>query len=133
MSREDASAGVEHLQNAARELIAAARIFLDAAEEIVDDPQVLAEVGSTVRSVVSEVTGHFDQRRSEWFDDSSDDSSDGHHDHADHADHSEHAGPEDGPSQEASTSRRPAKAKSEGPASNGSSADRPRVRRITVD
>jgi hypothetical protein len=30
--------GVEHLQNAALELIAAARIFLDIAEEVVRDP-----------------------------------------------------------------------------------------------
>jgi hypothetical protein len=30
--------GVEHLQNAALEMIAAARIFLDVAEEIVRDP-----------------------------------------------------------------------------------------------
>ena len=30
--------GVEHLQNAALEFIAAARIFLDVAEEIVRDP-----------------------------------------------------------------------------------------------
>lgn len=30
--------GVEHLQNAALEMIAAARIFLDLAEEIVRDP-----------------------------------------------------------------------------------------------
>jgi hypothetical protein len=33
--------GVEHLQNAALEFIAAARIFLDVAEEIVRDPAPL--------------------------------------------------------------------------------------------
>jgi hypothetical protein len=33
--------GVEHLQNAALEFIAAARIFLDVAEEIVRDPTPL--------------------------------------------------------------------------------------------
>ncbi|HRW39147.1 MAG TPA: hypothetical protein P5254_15720 [Aquihabitans sp.] len=35
-------AGVEHLQRAAREVIAASRALLDVAEELVDDPQGVA-------------------------------------------------------------------------------------------
>lgn len=38
--------GVEHLQAAARELIAAARSFLDVAEEAVSDPAALEAVTS---------------------------------------------------------------------------------------
>ena len=44
--------GVEHLQNAALELIAAARIFLDIAEDIVRDPAPL----------VARATQHADRR-----------------------------------------------------------------------
>lgn len=50
--------GVEHLQAAARELIAAARAALDVAEEVVNDPEsiaslagVLATVGDVARRV----------------------------------------------------------------------------------
>jgi hypothetical protein len=37
--RERADEALEHLQSAAHELIAAARAFLDLAEEVVDDPK----------------------------------------------------------------------------------------------
>ena len=47
---------VEHLQNAARELIAAARAFLDVAEELVDDPEaggaLLQSLGDAARRIV---------------------------------------------------------------------------------
>ncbi|HSL60042.1 MAG TPA: hypothetical protein VK866_19505 [Acidimicrobiales bacterium] len=38
------ASGVAHLQAAARELIAAARTFLDVAEDLVDDPQAVSTV-----------------------------------------------------------------------------------------
>jgi predicted ArsR family transcriptional regulator len=40
--------GVEHLQAAARELIHAARAVLDVAEDVVDDPDAVAEVAGAV-------------------------------------------------------------------------------------
>jgi hypothetical protein len=48
--------GVAHLQTAARELIAAARAFLDAAEGVVEDPSsgeaLLDTLGDVARRVV---------------------------------------------------------------------------------
>jgi hypothetical protein len=41
---EDAVEGLEHLQSAALELIAAARSFLDVAEEVVREPGVAATI-----------------------------------------------------------------------------------------
>lgn len=41
---ERARDGLEHLQAAARELIAAARAALDVAEGLIDDPEVVATV-----------------------------------------------------------------------------------------
>jgi hypothetical protein len=52
--------GVEHLQAAARELIAAARAALDVAEEVVNDPESLATLAgslATVGDVARRVTG----------------------------------------------------------------------------
>jgi hypothetical protein len=47
---------VAHLQAAAREMIAAARAFLDVAEEVVEDPEageaLLASLGDVARRVV---------------------------------------------------------------------------------
>ena len=43
-----ARAGLEHLQAAAREVIAAARSFLDAAEEVVEDPAAVQQVVQTL-------------------------------------------------------------------------------------
>ena len=43
--------GVEHLQAAARELIAAARAALDVAEEVVNDPESIATLAGTLASV----------------------------------------------------------------------------------
>jgi hypothetical protein len=51
---ERVAAGVDHLQAAAREMIAAARSFLDVIEDLVADPDkvadVLAAVGTAARS-----------------------------------------------------------------------------------
>lgn len=48
--------GVAHLQAAAREMIAAARAFLDVAEEVVEDPKageaLLESLGDVARRVV---------------------------------------------------------------------------------
>lgn len=59
-----AQEGVQHLQAAARELIAAARAALDVAEEWVDDPEAvsalvgtLATVGDAARRLAGGVTG----------------------------------------------------------------------------
>jgi hypothetical protein len=52
--------GFEHLQTAARELIAAARAALDVAEEVVNDPESLASLAgtlATVGDVARRVTG----------------------------------------------------------------------------
>jgi hypothetical protein len=45
------SAGVEHLQRAAREMIAASRAFLDVVEEMVDRPEAVQEVIDVVGSL----------------------------------------------------------------------------------
>ncbi|MBX3314969.1 MAG: hypothetical protein KF906_11680 [Actinobacteria bacterium] len=43
-----ASAGVEHLQRAAREMIAASRAFLDVVEDLVDRPEAVQDLIDTV-------------------------------------------------------------------------------------
>ncbi len=53
--RSPVASGLEHLQQAARELIAAARSVLDAAEDLLDDPATAEAVISGVRTVVSAV------------------------------------------------------------------------------
>ncbi len=56
MSNNDAGAeGVEHLQRAAREMVAAARSFLDAIEGVVEDRDALKEVSSTVVGLAATV------------------------------------------------------------------------------
>jgi hypothetical protein len=65
---EDRAAdGLAHLQAAAREAIAAARAFLDVAEELVADPAAVSAVVDAVGSVVRtaarrgrDATGHGD-------------------------------------------------------------------------
>lgn len=49
---ERVSQGIDHLQNAAKELIAAARSFLDVLEDVVDDQNALRDAASVVGSVV---------------------------------------------------------------------------------
>jgi hypothetical protein len=50
-TNDRARESVEHLQAAARELIAAARAALDVAEDLVDDPEVAASLAGAVGSV----------------------------------------------------------------------------------
>ncbi len=45
--------GLDHLQAAAKELLAAARSFLDAVEHVVDDPVAVREAMSTLGSLAS--------------------------------------------------------------------------------
>jgi hypothetical protein len=56
MEDERAREGLEHLQAAAREVIAAARAMLDVVEELVEDPEavrtVIADVGALFGTVV---------------------------------------------------------------------------------
>ena len=49
MNDDRVKEGVEHLQGAALEVIAAVRAFLEAAEDIVRDPSELAAIAATVR------------------------------------------------------------------------------------
>lgn len=44
VAQDRAREGIDHLQNAARELIAAARAALDVAEDLIDDPDTMASV-----------------------------------------------------------------------------------------
>ena len=55
MDEGRAADAVEHLQAAARELIAAARVFLDAAEEVVEDPSRFREAADAAGGVLGEV------------------------------------------------------------------------------
>lgn len=48
MNEDRAQEGIEHLQAAAREMIAAARAFLDVAEDLVAEPGPLLAVLSTL-------------------------------------------------------------------------------------
>lgn len=45
------TAGVEHLQRAARELIAASRAFLDVAEDVVERPEAMNDLADLFRSL----------------------------------------------------------------------------------
>jgi hypothetical protein len=52
MADDRMAEGVEHLQTAALELIAAARAFLDVAEDLVTDPDRVSGTLATVASMV---------------------------------------------------------------------------------
>lgn len=69
-SRRGAADGVEHLQRAAREMIAAARSFLDAAERVVEDNEALRDLsdtfGEVAMTVVESVRGA--ARPAPWVD-----------------------------------------------------------------
>jgi len=57
---EPAREGLEHLQAAAHEMIAAARSLLDACEEMLEDPranEALATIAGSVSRVVGGITG----------------------------------------------------------------------------
>lgn len=49
--------GLDHLQAAAKEMIRAARVLLDVAEELVDDPATVQSVVGAVGSVASAAMG----------------------------------------------------------------------------
>jgi hypothetical protein len=49
--------GVEHLQSAAREVIAATRSLLDAAEELVDDPKAVQGLVGALGSLATAAAG----------------------------------------------------------------------------
>jgi hypothetical protein len=51
MGDERAAEGLEHLQTAALELIAAARAFLDVAEELVREPAAAATIVHTAATI----------------------------------------------------------------------------------
>ena len=55
--------GVEHLQRAAREMIKAARSFLDLVEEVVEDPDRITEAASSVTEMVK---GSFTKQEQPW-------------------------------------------------------------------
>lgn len=46
--------GIDHLQRAAREMIAATRALLDVAEELVEDPHAAGDVGRFVASLAGQ-------------------------------------------------------------------------------
>lgn len=57
--------GVEHLQAAAREMVAAARAFLDAVEEVVEDDDRLSSLVGGVTDLIrgaSDAVGDFGRR-----------------------------------------------------------------------
>jgi hypothetical protein len=49
--QDRAREGLEHLQAAGRELVAAARAALDVVEELIDDPEAMASVTGAVGSL----------------------------------------------------------------------------------
>ncbi|MDQ2678266.1 MAG: hypothetical protein M3Y51_05935 [Actinomycetota bacterium] len=49
--------GIEHLQHAARELVAAARSFLDVVEQVVEDDERLSGAASTIADMVGRGLG----------------------------------------------------------------------------
>ncbi len=51
MNDDRAAEGIDHLQAAAKEMISAARAFLDVVEELVEDKDAVASVVSAVGSV----------------------------------------------------------------------------------
>jgi len=53
MSDERTAEGLGHLQRAAMEMISAARAFLDVAEELVADPDKVADVVSVVSTMAT--------------------------------------------------------------------------------
>ncbi|KLR62647.1 hypothetical protein IMCC26207_102140 [Actinobacteria bacterium IMCC26207] len=55
--------GIEHVQRAAREMIKAARSFLDLVEEVVDDPDRITEAAASVADMVK---GSFSKPEQPW-------------------------------------------------------------------
>ena len=70
--------GTEHLQTAAREMLSAARAFLDAVEDLVEDPDRIKELGHAVGAVAQQVarvgrSAMSSQSETAWFDHDEDD------------------------------------------------------------
>lgn len=65
MSEERAADGVDHLQRAALEMIAATRAFLDVAEEVVADRDKVAEVVTLVSDVAGSAAAGARRARAE--------------------------------------------------------------------
>ena len=57
MTDDATKSGIDHLQSAALELIAAARSFLDVAEELVKEPEASAAVVRAAAGVAAAVLG----------------------------------------------------------------------------
>ena len=55
VNEERAAEGIDHLQRAAREMVAAARSFLDVVEELVEDRAALADVAAAVSGAAAAV------------------------------------------------------------------------------
>ena len=55
VNEQRAAEGVDHLQRAAREMVAAARSFLDVVEELVEDRAALADVAAAVSGAAAAV------------------------------------------------------------------------------
>lgn len=141
-----AAEGVEHLQAAARELLAAARSFLDVVERVVEDPDRLGGAASSVVDLVRDgvgAAGRAGPRLEPWEqaawsgastgDDTDDDLADD--DLVEH-DLAEHAAPETaGPDVAAADDGQPAEAPTSTPRrrSRNGAAPVSRVRRISVD
>lgn len=77
--REDdwAQKGMEHLQAAAREVIQATRTFLDAAEELVDDPKAVQGLMGTLATVAAAAASRLRTDVAGASDDEDDDGDDG--------------------------------------------------------
>jgi hypothetical protein len=65
-SRDGARDALDHLQAAARELIAAARAALDVAEGLVDDPEVVASVAGTAGRIGHVLRAFAGERAAAW-------------------------------------------------------------------
>ncbi len=55
IDQDPGAEGVEHLQRAAREMVAAARSFLDAIEKVVEDRDALREVSASLTGMAATV------------------------------------------------------------------------------
>lgn len=79
MNDERAAEGLDHLQTAAMEMIAAARAFLDVAEEFVADRDKVAEVAHIVSSAAQGAARAARGEPSDHYDESSHDEDRVHH------------------------------------------------------
>lgn len=61
MDDQRAAEGVEHLQRAAHELIAAARLFLDALDDVIDEPEWITKGIAAVVETIGDLGSHRSQ------------------------------------------------------------------------